>query len=295
MSMNRITSRIPTAPARRLWLKELLAESRADRLGRQLDHRERQRAELEDRHELGRLGQRIAADARVLADLDVAAGDRVLDHWRRDDLAVEDDREVVADVAGRVVGEELRALVLQGEGDDALAELVGADRGACQLLTGEQRRELRLVDRVALLLGDLAERDEVETAGLSDESPDRLGIGDARQLDDDRSLPWVVTSGSETPVAFTRFSMIWRITSRSSGRGILSPTCCAWYSTRRAAAQVEAELRLDRPAPGVARIREGEAGNEVDDEGEDADDENQDRSGFAHQRRMIQEPPFATG
>ena len=110
-----------------------------------------------------------------------------------------------------------------------------------------------------------------------------------------RSLPWVVTSGSETPVAFTRFSMIWRIDLEVLGPRDLVADLLRLVLDAESALQVQPELRLDRAAAGVARIGKGETRNDVDDEGEDADDDDQDRTGFAHQRRMIQDGPGNPG
>ena len=48
-----------------------------------------------------------------------------------------------------------------------------------------------------------------------------------------RSLPWVVTTGSDTPVVFTRRSTMSLMIARSAGVGSLPSTGSAWYSTRR--------------------------------------------------------------
>ena len=188
-----------------------------------------------------------------------------------------------------VVGEELRALVLQGERDDALAELVGADRGARQLLPGEERRELLLVDRVALVLRHLAERHEVQPARLADQPADRVRVGHARQLDDDPVAALgrderLGDAGRVHPVLHDLADDLEVLGPRDPVADLLRLVLDA-----EAALQVQPELRLDRAAGRCRRIGEGETRNEVDDEGEDADDEDQDRTGFAHQRRMIQD------
>ena len=68
--------------------------------------------------------------------------------------------------------------------DTALRRVL-ADRRRIELLAAEQRRELLGIDDVVDVLLGAAERDEVEPAGRADELADRVGIGDARQLDDD--------------------------------------------------------------------------------------------------------------
>ena len=75
-----------------------------------------------------------------------------------------------------------------------------------------------------------------------------------------RSLPWVVTSGSETPVAFTRFSMIWRIDLEVLGSRDLVADLLRLVLDAETALQVEPELRLDRAAArvaGIGRVRPG--------------------------------------
>src|SRR4029079_11293511 len=139
-------------------VQELLAERRADRDVRELLDREWQRAELEDGDEVGGLLQRVAADP-ARRDLDVPAGDRVLDLRRRDDPRVEDDREIVADVLRRVVAEQFGALILEDEGDHAALRRVLADRRRIELLAAEQRRGLLGVDDVVDVLPGASERD----------------------------------------------------------------------------------------------------------------------------------------
>ena len=48
-----------------------------------------------------------------------------------------------------------------------------------------------------------------------------------------RSSPWTTTTGSDTPVAFTRRSMMSFMTAMSAGVGSTPSTGNAWYSTRR--------------------------------------------------------------
>ena len=122
----------------------------------------------------------------------------LLDVRRGDDVVVEDDREEVADVLGRVVGELGLARVAQGERDGPLAGLpVDGRVGALDLVAAE---EGRLRDRQRLAFDDAGrpaagrglgavdvgrERHEVEPAGRPDELLDRLRVLDARQLDHD--------------------------------------------------------------------------------------------------------------
>ena len=92
--------------------------------------------------------------------------------------------------AGGVVGEQLRAVVLEDEVDDPAGR-----SGPCRssptddLVAAEQRRELGSRSRTVVALvrrAVVAERHEVEAAGLADELADRVRVGHARQLDDDR-------------------------------------------------------------------------------------------------------------
>ena len=194
-------------------------------------------------------------------------------------------------MAGRVLAEELGAVLLQGEVHDALAELVGPDLRARQLRPGEERRELGLVDRVAVLLPDGAERDEVEPAGLLDELADGVRVGDAGQLDDDpigalgrderlgdpgRIDPALHDLADDLEV-FRWWGLV------PNGEGLVFDA--------EAALEVQAQLRLDGPIRARGRVGQGEPGDEVDDEGDDPDDEDQQRPGSAHQRRMIQDSP----
>ena len=87
---------------------------------------------------------------------------------------VEDDREVVADVRGGVVREQLGALVLEHEVDGQPAGRVLADRRRLDLVAAEQRRVRLEVDDLAFLDLGLAERHEFEEAGLADELADGI-------------------------------------------------------------------------------------------------------------------------
>ncbi len=153
-------------PASRLWLRNCSPSVARDLLGRQLLDRERQRAELEDRDELVGLLRGKATDAAG-ADLHLAVGDRVLDDRRRDHRAVERDREVLAGVLRRELGEllgtGLGAAAFEHEVDRKPAALrIGADRGGLDLVAAEQRRVLLEVEDLALGHLRRPEGDEVE-------------------------------------------------------------------------------------------------------------------------------------
>jgi hypothetical protein len=177
-----------------------------------------------------------------------------------------------------VVAEELRALFLQGERDDALAELVRPDRRARQLLAREQGRELLLVDRVALLLLRLAERHEVEATGLLDQVPDRVRVGDTGQLDHDPVAALgrderLGDAGRVHPVLHDRPDDF-----HVPGPGDPVADLLGLVLHAEAALQVEAELGLDRLTGDRAR----ETGGEDEDEGDDADDQDEGGAGSTH-------------
>ena len=199
---------------------------------------------------------------------------------------IEHDREVLPDVRGRVVGEELGALFLELEGHHPAGCLVRGDRGRRQLGPAEQGRKLLLVDRVALVLLGRAERDELEQARLAHEAADRVRIGNAGQLDDD---PVAALDGDHRLRDTRRVDPV--LDDRPDDFEVLGPGRLALDRERlvldaQSALQVEPDLRLE---DAIGLPRHGQARNEIDDEGEDPDDENQDRTGLAHQRRMIQE------
>ena len=191
-----------------------------------------------------------------------------VDPRRRHDLAVENDREVLADVVARVVAEQLRAVVLELEVDGQPARLVAADRRARHLAAGEQRRELLEVEGLALGHLGRPEGHEVEAARLADEPADRVGIGHAGELDDDPVRALGLTTGSDTPVVFTRSSTMSRMTP-SSRRPACPVDLLRLVLDAEAALEVEPELRLELAA---SRRRRGRRrgwrhGEEVDEQG----------------------------
>src|SRR5439155_18264971 len=86
--------------------------------------RERQRPVAQDRHDPVDLRRREATH-RAAADDAGAARDGLVDAGRRNDDAVEDDREELTAVLARVGPEGLGALVLEREADRPAAGVVG--------------------------------------------------------------------------------------------------------------------------------------------------------------------------
>src|SRR3990172_8373580 len=78
------------------------------------------------------------ADRRLVRDLDLAAGDRLIDHGRRDDDRVEHDRELLLDMRGGPRGEELVARILEVEVHGPPAVAIRAQRRRLELVAGEQ-------------------------------------------------------------------------------------------------------------------------------------------------------------
>ena len=144
----------------------------------------------------------------VAVDLAGAAEALCVDRWRRHDVPVEDDRELLvagavrADVGDvRKLVEEVGAGALEREVDDALAaRRVNAGRGDAELVAVEQdarsgdRRQVRPDRRAgraqmrALANGRgviLWNWYELQQAGRADQLTDRLDIRDARDLNHD--------------------------------------------------------------------------------------------------------------
>ncbi len=114
--MKRKTSRTAIRPGEEDPVQGEAGERRADLRARLLLERERQRAVVEDGDQRVHLLGREAAGAAA-GDDPRPAGDRALDDRRRDHLAVQHDREELADVLARVVAEERGAVRLQAEPD----------------------------------------------------------------------------------------------------------------------------------------------------------------------------------
>ena len=156
------------------------------------------------------------------------------------------------------------------------------------LVAAEQRGRLGEVEDLSLRRAGGAERDEVEAAGLADELADRVGVGDARQLDDDA----VVALGDHDGLrdAGRVHPALDDVLDDRHVRGgrRLAVDLLRLVLDAQAAGQVEAQLRLDRTAPRRGRaVRSGEVREEVDDEGEDADQDDEDGAGFSHVRGMV--------
>ena len=106
--MKMITSTIAIRPGEQALVEELLAEGRADL---SLDSSSIGNGSEPNCRTLTRSLASLAEKPPSAAarDLDVAVRDRLVDDRRRDDVAVEDDREVLADVVSGVVGEQVLA------------------------------------------------------------------------------------------------------------------------------------------------------------------------------------------
>ena len=104
-----------------------------------------------------------------------------------------------------------------------------------------------------------------------------------------RSLPWTTTTGSDTPVVFTRRSMMSLMTPIASGSACTPSLGSAWYSTRSPPSRSRPSLvSISRHWPSARRrVGQAEAREEVDEEGEDADDDDEDGAGSAHTGGML--------
>ena len=207
-----------------------------------------------------------------------------------DHLAVEDDREVLADVVCRVVGEELLALVVEREVDRALAGLVRADAGGRDRVAGEQRRDHGEVQRLAPRprrscraarspAGRWCRRAcgsgrRSVTPGHLDDDPvgalrHDLGLGDAGLVD----------AVDDDPSAGRR--------GRRAGRGACPPPGSTRYSIRRPPWRSRPSL-VDCGTVPPARGRDRGCGAKSRSEGDQPDDDDQDRSESTHRGGMIQ-------
>ena len=76
-----------------------------------------------------------------------------------------------------------------------------------------------------------------------------------------RSVPWVCTRGSETPVLLTRRSMMSRMVARSAAVALTPSTGCTWYSTRSPPRRSRPSLvsigRVPPAVPLAGRLRFG--------------------------------------
>ena len=146
------------------------------------------------------------------------------------------------------VAEDLGAIVLEHEVHGQSALLALADRRRGDLVAAEQRAG-RASGRGPGLPAPGSGRAARSRAGRSGRrgcgpNPGRSTPGSSTTT---RSEPWVTTTGSETPVSFTRRSTMSLMIDMSAGPGDLPSTGCAWYSTRRPPDRSRPELGLDVP------------------------------------------------
>ncbi len=238
---------------------------------------------------LVRLGERVAADP-ALADLDLAARDGLVDDRGADDLAVEDDGEVLADVGRREVGELVLALVLEREVDRAAARLVRTDR--CGRRAGRLRTAAGyLVEIDLLVLRPSARRRAARSRAVRS---CRRGSGSGPRSGRPASrrrcgpVPWGTTWGSATPELSIRLTMIfWRM-DMSAAVGAFPSAGFTRYSTRRPPRRSRPSLVSsvrDTPFwPTAGRV----SGTNATMQGHQADDDDQDRTGTTHRGGMIQ-------
>ena len=138
----------------------------------------------------------------------------------------------------------------------------------------------------------LAERDEIEAAGLADELADGFRIGDAGELDDDA----VGALGDDdrlgdAGLVHPPFDDV--LDDRHvAGRRRVALDRDGLIFDPKTARQVEPELGLDRaPAIGGRGIGETESRPEVDDQGKDADEQDKDRTGSTHRGGILHGMP----
>ena len=278
--------------------QELRAERGADRVEAQLPEGQGQGAVLQRRDQVLLLGGRERA-----ADLAVAVGDRLADDRCRDDLAVEDDGEELADVLAGVVAEELGAVRLELEADDALARRridAGRHAAGVDLLAAEERRQRRVDGLPGTGHGPAArgrprpvdvgrQRHEVQPPGGPDELTDLLLLGGARQVDDDaigahRLDDRLGHAGRVDAVLDDRADRLHRLLGRR--RSILAD---GLVLALQATLEIESEARLGelRNAPEGAR----EGRHEDDGEREQTDGHDEKGNEAMHRRGLYQPPP----
>ncbi len=194
-----------------------------------------------------------------------------------------------------VIAEQLRPIALQDEVNGGPPVLVLSDRRRLHLVAAEQRRRGLEVEDLALLDLGLAERHEVESTGLSDEGPDRVGIGNARHLHHDAvgSLgrhdrlrdAASVDPALDDVLDDGHVARAWLLALDRLGL-VLDP---------QSAFQVEPELRADlSPAPVGARgVGHGQSGEEVHEQGEHAEDQDEGGASSTHRGGMLHEMPAA--
>ena len=108
-----------------------------------------------------------------------------------------------------------------------------------------------------------------------------------------RSLPWTTTTGSDTPVVFTRRSMMSLMTPIASGVGFTPSLGSAWYSTRRPPSRSSPSFVsiVRHCAVGRGQVRQVEVREEDDEKGEHADEDDEDGTRSSHTGGMLHERP----
>ena len=171
-----------------------------------------------------------------------------------------------------------------------LVELVAREEGG---LLGRQRLALGRPVRPRAVAGPVAlgrERHEVEAAGLAERACGSVRVRDAGSSTTIRSVPWVWTTGSATPVRVDavlddRLDRRQSRLHRAPCRPRASPGTRPAGRRRRSRPSFVSTVRGPPLAPTRAASR---LGPEVDDEGEHAeDDEDEDRGDSTHRPGML--------
>ena len=192
------------------------------------------------------------------------------------------------------LGPGFGTVVLEHEVDgQAAGRLVLTHRGRFELIATEQRWEFLEVDGLAFGHLGRAQGHEVELAGLPDQAPDVVDVGDARQLDhdavaalddDDRLRHAGRVHATLDDVLDDAHRLGRRVHAILGQRLVLDA---------ETALEVEPELRLDRAPRAIGRgqVRQFEVWEEVDQKGEHADQDDENGTRSTHTGGMLHERP----